>query len=177
MRRTIEAMWLRRGFFGWLFPAAILLPLWLLVGWAVFNPSGWTFLGVLFIAGPAVLIGELVIALLIRARPTVRARRAVSWRDLLGVSVWHVLVIAYGCYPHAVFVPILVLAIVAFLALFWSSVALLVQELRVTAERYLNATGESTTTSAPASGNTPPYPGRRPDVYVINESSPSVPRS
>src|SRR5690349_9998248 len=55
-RRTIGAMWLRRAFYGWLFPAAFLLPLWLLIGWAVFNAGGWAFLWVLFLAIPAVFI-------------------------------------------------------------------------------------------------------------------------
>lgn len=149
-------MWLRRGFFGWLFPAAVLLPIWLLIGWAIFSASGWAFLGVLFIAGPAVLIGELVVALLIRARPTVRARRAVSWWDVLGIAVWHVLVIAFGCYPQAVFVPVLILAVAAFLGTFWSSVAQLVGELRLAAGRY--------TSAAAGPGSTGP------EVIVVTET-------
>ena len=32
-------MWLRQAFFRWLIPAAFLLPLWLLVGWGVFQLS------------------------------------------------------------------------------------------------------------------------------------------
>ena len=47
-------MWLRRAFFGWLIPAAFVLPLWLLIGWAVFNAGGWAFLWVLFLAIPGV---------------------------------------------------------------------------------------------------------------------------
>ncbi len=39
-------MWLRRAFFGWLIPAAFVLPLWLLVGWGVFDAGGWGLLWV-----------------------------------------------------------------------------------------------------------------------------------
>ena len=42
-------MWLRRAFFRWFLPAAFLLPLWLLVGWGVFQ-GGRAILWVLFIA-------------------------------------------------------------------------------------------------------------------------------
>jgi hypothetical protein len=71
--RTIRGMWLRRAFFGWLIPAAFLLPLWLLIGWAVFNAGGWAFLWVLFLAIPGVFLWQLLLTLLVRARGTVRA--------------------------------------------------------------------------------------------------------
>ena len=43
-RRSIEAMWLRRAFYQWLLPAALVLPLWLLIGWIAFSASGWALL-------------------------------------------------------------------------------------------------------------------------------------
>jgi len=112
-------MWVRRAFYGWLVPAAFLLPLWLLVGWAFFNAGGWAFIWVLFIAIPSVFIGQLVLTLLVRARGTVRAERAVSWWDVLGFTVWHCLTIALGFFNEAWWAPVMVLTIVAGLALFW----------------------------------------------------------
>jgi hypothetical protein len=112
-------MWLRRAFFGWLIPAAFLLPLWLLVGWGVFNAGGWAFLWVLFLAIPSVFIGELVLTLLVRARGTVRAERAVSWWDVLGFTVWHCLTIALGFYNPAWWAGAFILTIAVFVGLFW----------------------------------------------------------
>ncbi|MDR6865989.1 hypothetical protein J2Y69_000574 [Microbacterium resistens] len=111
-------MWLRRAFFQWLFPAALVLPVWLLIGWGVFQAGGWAFLWVLFIAVPSVLVGELVLALLVRARPSVRASRAVSWWDVGGFALWHALTIAVGFFAPG-FPWMLTGAVVAFLALFW----------------------------------------------------------
>lgn len=123
-------MWFRKAFFRWLFPAAAVLPLWMLIGWAVFQAGGWAFLWVLLMAVPSVLIGQLVLALLVRARPSVREYRAVSWLDVLGFTLWHGLVIAVGCFPQGWFAWALTGAIVVFLALFWSSLAQLWNEAR-----------------------------------------------
>ncbi|WP_029144321.1 hypothetical protein [Microbacterium luticocti] len=134
-------MWVRRGFFAWLLPAAIILPVWLVVGWAIFQAGGWAFLGVILLAAPGVLVAELIIALLIRARPTVRRQRAVSWWDVLGITVWHGLVVAFGCFIQAAFVPILVCALLAFLALFWGALAQLWNEARGSFARMAPGTG------------------------------------
>jgi len=114
-------MWIRRAFLSWLFPAAVVLPLWLLVGWGVFQAGGWAFLWVLFVAIPSVLVGELVLSLLVRARPTVRQERAASWQDALGFGLWHALTVALGFFPRDAFGWLLTATIVAFLALFWST--------------------------------------------------------
>jgi hypothetical protein len=112
-------MWLRRAFYGWLIPAAFVVPLWLLVGWGVFNAGGWAFLWVLFLAIPGVFLWELLLTLLVRARGTVRAHRAVSWWDVLGFTVWHLLVISLGFYNPAWWAPMLVVAILVGVGLFW----------------------------------------------------------
>lgn len=123
-------MWLRRGLRRWLLPAALVLPLWLLVGWGIFSGGAGTLLSVLLILAPAVLVGELLIALLVRLRPSVRAARAVSWRDALGIVVWHGLIVAVGCFVSATFGVVVVIAALAYVVLFWSSAAQLVRELR-----------------------------------------------
>lgn len=134
-------MWIRRAFFRWLLPAAILLPVWIVVGWALFSGSGWGFLGTVFLAAPAVLAAELIVALLIRARPTVRSSRAVSWWDALGVTVWHGLVVAFGFFLQPSAPLVLVCAIVAFLALVWSSLGQLWREARGSFARMWPGTG------------------------------------
>jgi hypothetical protein len=158
-------MWLRRAFFGWLIPAAFLLPLWLLVGWGVFQAGAWVFLWVLFIAVPSVLIGQLVLAMLVRARPTVRAERAVSWADVAGFTVWHGLTIAVGFYDGAWFVPVLVGAILAGLALFWLSLWQLWNEARAGGSRVMlrYATVGDATSSAPRP--------TAPDVFIVTEQA------
>ncbi len=112
-------MWLRRAFYRWLMPAAVVLPLWLLIGWGIFNAGGWAFLWVLFIAIPSVFVGQLVLTLLVRARASVRETRMLSWWDVLGFTVWHALTIAVGCYPQAWFPLLLTGAIAVALAMFW----------------------------------------------------------
>ncbi|MGY1551740.1 MFS transporter permease [Microbacterium sp. A588] len=112
-------MWLRRALYSWLFPAAVVLPLWLLIGWGIFNAGGWAFLWVLFIAIPSVFLGQLVLTLLARARASVRETRMLSWWDVLGFGVWHALTIAVGFYPQAWFPLLLTGAIAAAIAMFW----------------------------------------------------------
>ncbi|WP_417564571.1 MFS transporter permease [Microbacterium sp.] len=159
-------MLLRRGFFAWLLPAAIVLPVWLVVGWAIFNASGWAFLGVIFVAAPAVLVGELIVALLIRARPTVRSSRAVSWWDVLWITVWHGLVIAFGCYFEESFAIILVCAIIAFLALFWSSLGQLWAEARGSFSRLSPGTGPA---DLPYDESVADRARQHAEVIVVNE--------
>ncbi|WP_159500073.1 MFS transporter permease [Microbacterium sp. 18062] len=110
-------MWVRRAFYGWLLPAAFLLPLWLFVGWGVFNAGGWAFLWMLFIAIPSVFIGQLALTLITRARPSVRAARAVSWGDVLGYAVWHALTISLGFYVSSWWAPVMVLTVIVGLVL------------------------------------------------------------
>lgn len=112
-------MWLRRAFFGWLIPAAFVLPLWMLVGWIITGAGGWALLWVLFIAIPGVFVWQLVLTLLVRARGTVRASRAVSWWDVLGFTVWHALVISLGFFDPAWWAPVLVVAVLVGLAVLW----------------------------------------------------------
>ncbi|MGZ0710652.1 MFS transporter permease (plasmid) [Coraliomargarita sp. W4R53] len=112
-------MWLRRAFYGWLIPAAFLLPVWLFIGWGVFNAGGWAFLWVLLLAVPSVLVGQLLLTLLVRARGTVRAQRAVSWWDVLGFTIWHLLIISLGFYAEAWWAQAFVVTVFAAVGLFW----------------------------------------------------------
>jgi hypothetical protein len=123
-------MVLRRLFLRWLFPAAFVLPLWLFVGWIVFSGgSGWALLW-LFIAAPAVFVAQIIVAFLVRARGSVRAERAASWRDVLAIAVWQLVVVTLGFYDSRTFFPLLVLSVVGAFVLLWSSLAQLWNEAR-----------------------------------------------
>ena len=157
-------MWLRRAFFGWLIPAAFVLPLWMLVGWGVFDAGGWAFVWVLFLAIPGVLVWQLLLTLLVRARGTVRAERAVSWWDVLGLGVWHALVVSLGFFASAWWAPTLVVTVLAGIGVFWLSLWQLWREARPS--RIVLRTAEGV-------GYVPPA-ARRPaasprDVIVVTE--------
>ncbi len=88
-------MIIRRAFYHWQFIAAAVLPLWLLVGSAIFGSGGWAVIGVFF--GAVILgLGLLVVALVIFARKDVRETRTVSWADVGVLGLWHLLIISIG---------------------------------------------------------------------------------
>lgn len=123
-------MVLRRLFLSWLFPAAFVLPLWLFVGWIVFGGgSGWALLWLL-IAAPAVFVTQILVSLIVRGRGSVRIDRAASWRDVIGIGVWQLVIVALGVYDSRTFFPLLVLSVVGAFVLLWSSLAQLWNEAR-----------------------------------------------
>lgn len=166
-------MSLRRVFFGWLIPAAFVLPLWLLIGWGIFNAGGWAFLWVLFLAIPGVFIWQLVLTLLVRARGTVRASRAVSWWDVLGFTVWHALVISLGFFVQDWWAPAMVTAIIVGLGLFWLELWQLWREAKPTAT--ILHTTEGVAYLAPANQASPRSDSAQPEVIVITEKSNPAP--
>lgn len=118
--RSIEDMWLRRAFFLWLIPAAFVLPLWLFIGWIVTGANPWALLWVL-LSAPIVLIGQLILTLLVRARGTVRAVRATSWADVGMLGAWHVLIIALGFFDDRWWWPTFAATIAVGIAALWVS--------------------------------------------------------
>jgi hypothetical protein len=161
-------MWLRRAFFGWLIPAAFLLPLWLFVGWGLFDAGGWAFLWVLFIAIPSVFLGQLILTLLVRARPSVRAARAVSWWDVAGFAVWHSLTISLGFFDQAWWAPVFILTMFVGVGMIWLEVWQLLREARSSA-RVVLRTAEGVAYMPPQQA---PPPRRAEDVIVITEQTP-----
>jgi len=129
----------RRLFYRWLWLAVLVLPLWLLVGWGVFQAGGWAFLWVLFIAIPSVFIGQLVLAGMVRARPSVAADRAVSWTDVATFGAWHALTIAVGFYDPRWFPAALALAIAAGVVTVWLTMRQLWREAGRPSERLRGA--------------------------------------
>jgi len=121
-------MFVRRAFHYWQFIAAIVLPIWLLVGWGVFGGSGWGLLGLILVT-PVAFVALLAIALLIYARKSVRQSHAVSWIDVGLLSLWHLSIIGVGFYgPGANWFG--VGAIVVGIATFWIVLWELITETR-----------------------------------------------
>jgi hypothetical protein len=150
-------------------PAAFVLPLWLLIGWGIFNAGGWAFLWVLFIAIPSVFVGQLVLTLLVRARASVRETRMVSWWDVLGFSAWHALTIAVGCYPQAWFPLLLTGAIAVAIAMFWLTLRQLWNEARGAGGSIRLMTPASQSSPPEAEAGSPRRTNAAADVFVIRE--------
>ena len=125
-RRYAEGMLIRRAFLSWLVAAVVILPIWLGVGWAVFGGGGWGTLGLL-VTVPVAFIGLGIIALVVWARPTVRAERAVSWTDVGVIGAWHASIIGLGFYGQTATI-FGVLAVLLGLAVFWTSIWQLVSD-------------------------------------------------
>jgi hypothetical protein len=162
-------MVLRRAFFHWLIPAAFVLPLWLLVGWGVFNAGGWAFLWVLLIAIPSVFLGQLILSLLVRARGTVRAQRAVSWWDVAGFTVWHALTISLGFFAQTWWAGVMVLTVFVGVGLFWLELWQLWREARPTRVLLRTAEGVGYIPPPPAAAQDGTHGGRH-EVIVITET-------
>ncbi|MDF2047750.1 MFS transporter permease [Microbacterium sp. Kw_RZR3] len=161
-------MVLRRVFLRWLFPAAFVLPLWLFVGWIVFaGGSGWALLWLL-IAAPTVFVSEILLTLLVRARASVRLSGAAGWRDIAGLGLWHLVIVALGFYDARLFLALLALSVVGALVLFWSSLSQLWNEARgsVTVLHAQDGTAYIPPTSEP------PRPRTVGDVIVVPENRP-----
>ena len=158
-------MRLRQAFHRWLIPAAFVLPLWLLIGWGVFNAGGWAFLWTLFIAVPSVFVVQLLLTLLVRSRPSVRVDRALSWWDVAGFGAWHALTIAVGFYPEHWFGLLLTGAILAAVGVLWVSLWQLWGEAR---------TGASIRIQGTAGQGGPRIPTARAtddgDVIIVHEN-------
>src|SRR4029453_6591283 len=85
----------------------------------------WGTLG-LVITVPLAFIALGIIALIVWARPTVRAERAVSWTDVAVIGAWHASIIGIGFYGQgAAFfgVAAILLAIAAFWVAIWQLVS------------------------------------------------------
>ena len=89
----------RRAFGSWQYPAAVVLPLWILLGYGLFGgSSGWTVLG-LVIALPILALSLAVVASIVAFRVTVRPTRTTAWGDVAALGAWHASLIALGFFP------------------------------------------------------------------------------
>ncbi|WP_431220991.1 hypothetical protein [Leifsonia xyli] len=125
------SVFIRKAFYWWLFPSAVVLPVWLLIGWAAFNQgSGWTFLGLLVMC-PILFVGMLVVDGILVARKSVRERRAVSWWDVVLLAAWHLSIIGFGFFVPGASGWFAVAGILLFIGMFWLAVWELLRETRV----------------------------------------------
>ncbi len=157
---------IRRAFFYWQFPAAVILPAWILVGWGVFAATGWQIIG-LIVGVMMLTVAMLATAGLIFARKDVRAERAVSWLDVGLLTVLHALIIAVGFFTSATAL-LGTLSVVAVIALFWSGIIQLVMETR----RRVRAAMAGFEAQAQATRiNTAPRSPRIDGEYIVIETS------
>ncbi|WP_025157462.1 hypothetical protein [Leifsonia aquatica] len=123
-------MIIRKAFYWWLFPSAVVLPVWLLIGWAAFSAgSGWSFVGLLILC-PVLFLAQLAVAGVTVARRSARDVRAVSWPDVGLLTAWHAAVIAFGFFPAGATGWLAVAAVVFFLGTFWLVLGELVTDMR-----------------------------------------------
>jgi hypothetical protein len=155
---------IRRAFYFALFPAAAVLPAWLLVGWALFGAGGWGLLGVL-LGSLALFIGMMATSALIIARATVREQRAVAWPDVGLQFLNYAAIAALGFFPpvgSVLVVLVILLSIATFWIVLWELFADMRQRVRTVFAGFENA-AQSQGTAAP---------GIRADgEYIVIETS------
>jgi hypothetical protein len=132
-------MALRRAFFAWQFAAAAVLPLWLLLGYAVWGASVGGLLSVVLLA-PLVLLVELGLALLFSARAGVRRSKALDLPAVGVLAAYQVGVIGFGFFgPASAWFGLL--AAVAAIGGFWLGGRLLVRDVRSRVQETMTAFG------------------------------------
>ncbi len=170
-------MLIRRAFLRWLVAAVVVLPIWLAVGWAVFGGGGWGTLG-LVISVPIAFIALGIIALIVWARPTVRAERAVSWTDVAVIGSWHASIIGIGFYGQGATlfgVAAILLAIAAFWVAIWQLVSDGARRMQATMSEFerLAAQQAGAPTGADAAGEMPvrrpPFDDGDGEVIIVRE--------
>ena len=159
-------MALRSGFFRWLIPAAFVLPFWLFVGWIISGASPLSLLWVL-LSAPIVLVGQLILTLLIRARGTVRAERAVSWTDFGLVGAWHLLIVALGFFGNPWWWAIFGITVAVGIGALWSAFTQLWREARPVGTVLHTPEGVG---YVPAPSHAPSAPRTDADLLIIREN-------
>jgi len=165
-------MLIRRLFYRWQFIAIIALPVWLLVGWAIFGSGGWGTLGLVIVV-PIAFLTLGVVALLVNARPTVRRERAVSWTDVAVLGLWHAAIIGTGFYTGSTWFGLLAVvgAIAAFWVVLWQLVRDGARRMNATMAEFERVAGQQQggSTAADAAGRRPPFDDGDGDVIIIHE--------
>jgi hypothetical protein len=132
-------MLLRRGFWYWQFAAALVLPLWVLTGYAIWGAGTAGFLGVAILA-PLLVVAQLGLAAVLVARRSVRASRMVGRADAAVLAAFSLAVIGAGFFGPAT-TWFGVLAVAALLGAYWLAVTELVTDVRSRVRTTLDALG------------------------------------
>lgn len=159
---------MRRLMYRWLLPAAVVLPAVLFIGWIVFSRDGWALLPTVLIFIPSVFVGQLVLALLVRSRTSVRESKAVSWPDVGAFAAWHLLTVLVAWFSSPAFGITLTLAIIAGLGTFW----LVVWELWTESKRSwtkLTDTSPRTSVGGESAGATPSWSAQ--PTIIVHEAT------
>jgi hypothetical protein len=132
-------MALRRAFFAWQFAAAAVLPLWLLLGYAVWGSSIGGFFSIVLLA-PVVFVVELALAGLFSARARVRQQRALDLPAVAVLAAFQLGVLGVGLFgPLTAWFGLL--AAVAAVGGFWLGATLLVRDVRARVQETMTAFG------------------------------------
>jgi hypothetical protein len=132
-------MVLRRGFWYWQFAAALVLPLWVLTGYAIWGAGTAGFLGIAILA-PLLVVATLGLAAVLTARKSVRVDRMLGWADVAVLAVFSLAVIGAGFFGPAT-TWFGVLAVAALLGGYWLATTELVREVRTRVRTTLTALG------------------------------------
>ncbi|MBT2475418.1 MFS transporter permease, partial [Microbacterium sp. ISL-103] len=111
-------------------------------------------------------VGQLLLTLLTRSRPSVRSDRAVSWWDVGGFTLWHGLTIAVGFFIDGAFGWLLTAAIVVGIGLVWLQLWQLWNEAKGSGARLRETIAWSTVPGV----DEPTPETRAPEVFVVRES-------
>jgi hypothetical protein len=152
---------IRRAFFVWQFAAAAVLPLWVLLGYALWGGGVGGLLGIALLA-PLIVVTQLGLAVLFTARASVRRSRALDWPATGALALFSAAVVGLGFFgPSAAWFG--VLAVAAALGGFWLATVELVREVRARMRATLASLGY------------PPQPAPKPldaGEYVVIKPSP-----
>lgn len=159
-------MFLRRAVYYWQFVAALLLPLWLFVGWGIWGGGAWTFVGVV-VSAPILFVALLVVTLIIYGRSEVRSENAVSWMDAGLLAAWHISIIGFGCFGATTSL-FAVLTVLIGVATFWGTLWQLVRSFTRRARATLKEFEEMA--ASQTSHHDPAQPVTDGDVYVVYEA-------
>lgn len=130
-------MALRRAFFAWQFAAAAVLPIWLLLGYALWGASVGGLLSVVLLA-PLALAAELALALLFSARAGIRRTRALDLPAVGVLAAYQIGVFGFGFFgPATAWFGLL--AAVAAIGGCWLGATLLVRDIRTRVQQTMTA--------------------------------------
>lgn len=157
----------RRAFFYWQFAAIVVLPAWLLLGWALWGTAG--SFAPIALATPFLVLALMGVAGTTYARKTVRSTRTSSWLDVGMAGAWHLTVIGVGFFSGAT-PAFAALAVALGVVAFWSAAWQLVTETRKRVKKAFEAIERA---GRPAGGPRAPLDAGE---YIVISPSPEQQR-